>query len=144
MEREVNAVDNEFTGVLQSDFCRLAQLRVRTGRDRRLVRAPLPIACLHPLAVPHGPARPLLHQVHLGLQEESLGGPCQGRNQPARQASPSRARLDEATSEAASGKQRRVPLPFAGCWPTIASTTLQSAYPWWCWAATPSMSWRHG
>ena len=33
MEREVIAVDNEFTGVLQSDQCRLLQLRAHTAKD---------------------------------------------------------------------------------------------------------------
>jgi len=32
LEREVGAVDNEFSGVLQSDGCRLAQLRAHTAR----------------------------------------------------------------------------------------------------------------
>eukprot|EP00887_Chlorella_sp_A99_P000580 scaffold17.g580.t1 len=38
MDREVNAVDNEFSGVLQSDGCRLMQLRCATAKEGHLVR----------------------------------------------------------------------------------------------------------
>ena len=38
LEREVQAVDNEFSGVLQSDGCRLLQLRAHSARQGHVVR----------------------------------------------------------------------------------------------------------
>ncbi|EFN52789.1 hypothetical protein CHLNCDRAFT_138430 [Chlorella variabilis] len=38
LDREVQAVDNEFSGVLQSDACRMLQLRCRTAREGHLFR----------------------------------------------------------------------------------------------------------